>query len=129
MPRKIGTATVTKSKKVRLPKATTGRSKYRAVKTVVDGIAFPSKKQAKRYVELRDMAHAGVIGDLQMEVPYEVKVNGVKVCEYRADFVYRYDKGLTHYTVVEDVKGFRTPVYKLKKRLVEALYGIKIVEV
>lgn len=107
---------------VKMPKK---RSKYGAVKTTVDGIRFDSKKEAKRYVELMDMQKMGMISDLQLQPSYPIVVNGIEVCEYRADFFFR--RGETEY--VEDTKGFRTPVYKLKKKLVEAMHGIKIFEV
>jgi len=110
-----------KKHRVKMPKK---RSKYGAVKVTVDGIRFDSKKEASRYVELMAMQNAGMISDLQVQPEYPIFVNGIKVCDYRADFFFR--RGVTEY--VEDTKGFRTPVYKLKKRLVEAMYGIKICE-
>ncbi|HEY1186935.1 MAG TPA: DUF1064 domain-containing protein [Gemmata sp.] len=102
-------------------------TKYSSVKVEVDGIKFASKKEARRYAELKLLVSAGAIRDLQLQVTYRCEVNGVKVCDYRADFVYvRVRDGAE---VVEDVKGFRTDVYKLKKRLMAACNGIEIKEV
>ena len=100
-------------------------NKYRARKTEVDGIVFDSAKEARRYGQLKLMLKAGVIAELERQRPYELTVNGVKVATYRADFVYR-ENGAP---VVEDVKGFRTPEYKLKAKLMRAVHGITIKEV
>lgn len=102
------------------------RTKYAAVKTVVDGITFASKKEAKRYQELKMRESVCLIRDLKLQPKFPIIVKGKKVCDYFADFGYwDVDKGDF---VVEDVKGMKTPVYRLKKKLVEALYGIKITE-
>ena len=114
-------------------------SKYRAVRTTVDGIAFASKKEAKRYAELRLMEKAGEIRDLTRQQSFAIEVNGQKVCGYTADFSYREKQQIagappsgfqgTYWPlVVEDTKGFKTPVYRLKKKLMKAVYGIEIRE-
>lgn len=100
-------------------------SKYHAIRTRVDGINFASKREAKRYGELKLMQKAGKITHLLTQVPFVVFLNGIKICTYKADFVY-YEGALRK---VEDSKGFRTPVYALKKKMVEAQYGIRIEEV
>lgn len=107
------------------------RSKYAAVKTVVDGIKFDSKKEAKRYIELKLMERAGVISDLMLQVPFtlfEKNEFGRKI-KYIADFTYweiRSD-GKKEY-VVEDCKGYKTDVYRLKKRIMAEVHGIQIRE-
>lgn len=112
-----------------------GRSKYRAVKTEVDGIMFDSKKEAARYVELKEKLDAGIIQDLKLQPKFDCIVKGTKVCTYRADFEYLLvdevgPQGQISYYVVEDVKGYKTSTYRLKKKLVEALFpGTKINEV
>tara|TARA_R100000781_G_scaffold54064_1_gene35366 strand:+ start:365 stop:676 length:312 start_codon:yes stop_codon:yes gene_type:complete len=99
--------------------------KYRNKKTEVDGIIFDSKAEAKRYTELKLLEKANAISDLRLQPKFDCVINGKKICSYRADFdYYEYDK-----YVCEDVKGFKTPVYRLKKKLVEALHNVKIVEV
>jgi hypothetical protein len=110
--------------------------KYRAKPTVVDGIRFASMKEAGHYQGLKLREKAGEIWDLELQPRYPIEVRGVKVCTYVGDFRYRErgdlvskGDGQAHFLVVDDVKGFKTPVYRLKKKLVEALYGIEIREV
>lgn len=98
--------------------------KYRAIPTEVDGYRFPSKKQAKRYAELKILEKQGLISNLMLEVPYPVAIAGKPICKYVADFVYE-DHGKQ---IVEDTKGYRTREYRLKKKLVEALYNLEIIE-
>lgn len=102
-------------------------SKYKAKRTTVDGISFASRKEAQRYIELKLMERAGSISDLQLQVPYVLlpKTSHGRAVKYIADFVY--NEGGRQ--VVEDVKGYKTDVYKLKKRMMQELLGIEIVEV
>ena len=110
--------------------------KYSNVRTQVDGIAFPSKREAKRYGELKLLERAGRIRNLQMQVKYPLVVNGIKVCTYIADFVYsEMQPGFDGWAndeealkVVEDCKGFRTATYRLKAKLLKACHGITIRE-
>jgi hypothetical protein len=90
----------------------------------VDGIRFDSKKEAARWGELLLMRSAGLIADLERQVRFDLDVNGVRVCRYVADFTYVEGDCV----VVEDCKGFRTPEYKLKRRLLLAIHGIEIRE-
>lgn len=105
-------------------------SKYHARKTTIDGIRFASAKEAKRYVKLRDMERAGEIQGLRLQVPFEIlpsfECEGVKYrgMRYIADFVY-YRNGVR---VVEDVKGAKTPEYRLKKKLMAYMNHINIKE-
>ncbi len=101
-----------------------GVSKYRNEPQVVDGHRFPSKREARRYEALRLLERAGEISDLQLQVTFPLHVNGRKVCSYIADFVYQEDGQ----QVVEDCKGFRTPEYRLKAKLMLAVHGIAIKE-
>jgi hypothetical protein len=107
--------------------------KYGNTKTEVDGIKFDSKKEANRWSELKLLAMAGKIRNLKRQVPIRCEVNGVLVCKYIADFTYdeECNAGFMAYWgfVVEDAKGFKTEVYKLKKKLVEACHGFEIREV
>jgi hypothetical protein len=100
-------------------------SKYGNVQTVVDAMTFDSKAEARRYGELKLLEQAGVIRDLVCQPKYPIVVNGKKICDYIGDFSYLDGKGL----VLEDVKGMKTPAYRLKKKLVLACYGIEITEV
>ena len=102
--------------------------KYNAKKTVLDGITFASKKESKRYQELRLLERAGEIQDLRLQVPYELipKQKGERACTYYADFVYMEDGK----QIVEDVKGYKgNPVWIIKRKLMLFVHGIKIVEV
>ena len=101
-------------------------TKYRAIPTVVDGIRFASKKEANRYRNLCLMHEAMEIEDLELQPSYDIVVGGKKVCRYVADF--RYKDRRTGEIVVEDVKGVKTAVYRLKKKLMKALHGIEITE-
>jgi hypothetical protein len=99
-------------------------NKYNAKKTRVGDLVFDSQKEARRWSELVLLERAGVIRRLERGEDMPVVIGGVKVFSYRPDFVYFEDGA----RIVEDVKGFRTPVYRLKKRILAALYGIEIRE-
>ncbi len=102
-------------------------SKYKNHKVEVDGVTFASKAEASRYASLKLLVRVGGIEGLELQPRFPLVVNGVKVATYVADF--RYRVAATGEVVVEDVKGVRTPVYRLKKKLLEALSGTKITEV
>lgn len=101
-------------------------SKYRNRKTTVCGREFDSKAEALRYIVLTDMAKRLEIFGLECQVPFDLCVNGQKICRYIADFVYTTVDGTR---VVEDVKGVRTRDYILKAKLMQAIHGITIREV
>lgn len=96
------------------------RSKYGARRCVVDGISFHSKAEGKRYAELKMLERSAIISMLTLQPRFELHVKGVKVGSYVADFHY-YDKEKGVW-VVEDKKGFRTPLYKFKLKVFRALY-------
>lgn len=99
-------------------------SKYRNIQTLVFGEVLDSRREASRYLQLRAMQDAGEVKNLRRQVDYPIVVNGVKICKYVADFVYEQNGR----QVVEDSKGYRTREYRLKKKLMKAVYGIEIVE-
>lgn len=109
-------------------------SKYKAIKTEIDGITFASRKEATRYVELKYMERAGLITDLQLQRVFTLigeqrDANGKIIerpCKYIADFAYK-DK--TGKMIVEDTKGMRTKDYVIKRKLMLSIYGIQIQEV
>jgi len=98
-------------------------SKYGSKKTIVNGITFDSKLEAKRYCELKLLAKGGVIKDLQLQPSFELqpsfKKNGktIRAITYKADFSY-YDNEKAK-KVIEDTKGFKTKDYLIKKKLFE----------
>jgi len=115
------------------PKAKQQR-KYANQPTVVDGIRFDSKAEAKRWCELQMLIKAGRVHDLQRQVRYVLipktaRPSGghERECAYLADFVYLDVK--TGRRVVEDVKGAATPEYKLKRKLMLWVHGLEISEV
>jgi hypothetical protein len=103
------------------------KHKFNAKKTEVDGIKFASKKEAKRYSELKLLASQGKITDLKLQPVFELipsfKCDNktIRRIKYIADFYYC-QNGVE---VVEDCKGFRTEVYKIKKKLFLYKYGHK----
>ena len=99
-------------------------NKYKAEPQTVDGKKFASKKEARRYGELKLLMRAGKIAGLRCQVPFNLVVNDVHVCKYVADFVYFEGEK----RIVEDTKGFLTKEYKLKKKLMKAVHGIEIKE-
>lgn len=104
-------------------------SKYRNVRVTVDGHKFASKREAARYRVLRDMEQRGEIYDLKLQVPFVLipKQGRERAVRYVADFVY--DEPPLFRRVVEDVKGFRTPDYVIKRKLMLHVHGIAIREV
>ena len=105
------------------------RSKYHAQPTIVHGFRFASQAEARRYGELLLLGRAGELRNLELQPRFPITSGGAVVAVYVADFRYEEQRfGRTWHDVVEDVKGVQTPVYKLKKRLVEAQYGIQIRE-
>jgi hypothetical protein len=107
--------------------------KFNAQRTEVDGISFASKAEARRYSELLLLAKAGKIECLELQPVFHLSVSrgalvgGEVIGKYVADFrYYDMDSGRD---VVEDVKGFKTELYRWKKKHVEAQYGIEIVEI
>ena len=110
-----------------------GKSKYNNSKVTYQGLTFDSKKEFEYYLILKDKEKRGLVFNIKRQVPLEIQPaftdkTGVKhrAITYKADFVYM-DRvsGKVKYI---DVKGFRTEVYKLKKKLL-AYKGIIIEEV
>ena len=92
------------------------------------GITFDSKWEAERWGELPAMEKAGYIVDQERQVPYDLVVNGQKICKYVADFRYnKVDDYGNLELVVEDAKGVETQEFKLKKKLMKALFNIEII--
>ena len=114
------------------------RLKYRNKPTEVDGIRFASKKEAKRYGELKLLERVGEIVDLELQPEFTFMLPNGKLLragqlgrprKYIADFRYRevMKQGRMD-VVVEDCKGVRTELYKWKRDLMRDLNGIVIRE-
>lgn len=120
---------------MKMTKINQKRNKFNARKTVVDGIVFHSAAEANRYKILKILEKSGHIKELKLQVPYifycisEPSLDCKKMFTYYADFTYCV---ANNSLVIEDVKSKATSkiaVYRLKKKLIEAYYGIKITEV
>lgn len=98
--------------------------KYRAQRAELDGYTFASKREMRRYAELKLLEKAGQISGLRMQPryvliePFEYRGEKVRGMSYVADFEYQ-ENGTT---VVEDAKGFRTDVYAIKLKLFKFKY-------
>lgn len=95
-------------------------SKYHANMEVCQNIKFHSKKEAKYFRELQARVHMKEVKYFLRQVPFHL-IGTL----YRVDFMEVWTNGQIHYV---DVKGFRTPTYKMKRRMVEALYPVTIEE-
>ena len=98
------------------------KHKFRAIPTELDGINFASRKEAKRYIELRLLEKSGELLFFLRQVPFHLPANVKYVCDF---LCFWKDETVT----IEDVKGIKTPLYILKKKQVEATYPVKIMEV
>ena len=115
--------------------------KYHASKVETEEGIFDSKKELKRWQQLKAMEAEGVISDLKRQFPFELiprqpllhqkkdsgkrAVNYEHAVKYVADFVYRQDGEI----IVEDTKGYKTPDYLIKRKLMLWIHGIQIKEV
>lgn len=101
------------------------KSKYSNKKTLYKGHLYDSKKESQRAMELDSLKKRGVIKDWWVQPEFKIIHQGVKICSYFADFAVLYNNGFIEY---EDVKGVKTDIYRLKKKLVQAFHGITIKE-
>lgn len=102
--------------------------KYRNIPTTIDGKLFHSKKEAKRYQELKLLQGAGEISGLNCQPVFVIAHNDTLICKVIPDFSYH--QGGKY--VVEDVKSPITrkeKSYRLKKKLLKAFYDIELVEI
>ena len=96
--------------------------KYRNIKTIVDGIKFDSKREAFYYLYYKKLQDSRVIKNLQLQTKLEFNIDGKRIFTYKPDF--EFDDEYGHHYI--DVKGMETPVFRLKKKLIEAKYKIEI---
>jgi hypothetical protein len=106
-----------------------GQNKYNAKKTEVNGRTFDSAAEAERAVELQWLLELGQITDLRYQVPFELipDQDGERAVFYRADLVYR--RVADDSMVIEDVKGFRTDAFRIKRKLMKFVHNLTIVEI
>ena len=106
-------------------------NKYGNKKVQFDGLTFDSRKEARRYAELKLLLRAGKITDLELQKEFilipklTVKGKTERAVKYKADFVYKENGEM----VVEDVKGLRTKEYIIKRKLMLFVHNIAIKEV
>jgi Protein of unknown function (DUF1064) len=115
--------------------------KYGAIRTVTENGAYDSKHEARRVEVLFEMQAHGLIRNVEVHPTFDLCVNGVAVGKYEADARFTAIQEIELITlggprtfaagekVVVDAKGCKTPVYKLKRKLMLAIHGIEIIEV
>lgn len=114
-------------KKLDLPKSESKIGKYKNIRITYDGILWDSKKECERYKVLVLLQEYNQIQDLKWGVPFDLLVNGIKVAWYKADFTYMKNGVL----IIEDTKSpvtRKNRIYRLKKKMIKAQYGIDILE-
>jgi hypothetical protein len=110
-----------------------------AAERTVDGFVFDSKSEAKRWAELRLLERAGGIMNLTRQVAFPLMIDNrpVKIrsagfpngrpCVYTADFVYTVRRAEDEYAeIVEEHKGHDDSASRLRRAVVEAIYGVEI---
>ncbi len=104
-----------------------GVNKFNAEKKDVNGRRFHSKVEGDRAIELQWLQQMCKITELKYQVPFELipKQQGESAVFYYADFTYKDENG--NFTV-EDVKGHRTAEYRIKRKLLLQVHGIRILE-
>lgn len=108
------------------------KSKYNNKKITIDGIKFDSIKEGKRYQQLKQLEKDGKIKDLRLQVKFELQppinlgYKKIRAINYVADFTYRDNM---ENLIVEDVKGMKTSIYKMKAKMFAYKYGFEISEV
>jgi hypothetical protein len=100
-------------------------TKYKSIKTTVDGITFASKREAHYYLLYKRLADLGTIKDLKLQPKFPFIYNGKKMFTYIADFSY-VDGAGTHIIDVKSPVTAKNPVFRLKQKLIESYYNIKI---
>lgn len=102
------------------------KHKYKAKSATIDGIRFQSTKEGARYQDLKLMEKAGHITNLELQPKFRLQDGfsymgtRIRPIVYIADFRYKNSDGMM---VVEDVKGFKTPEYKIKRKLFLKKFG------
>lgn len=102
--------------------------KYRAEATVLDGIRFDSKAEAEDWGRLRLAERAGRVRNLRRQVPYDLLVSETRIGRIVLDFVFEEERDGRWVTIYADRKGFRTPMFKWKRKHFEAQYGVALEE-
>lgn len=99
--------------------------KYRNKIVTVDGRKFQSKKEGLHYLYLKELQEKGTIKNLQCQTKLDFKIDGKHIFNYLADFSYEDEFGM-HYIDVKSEATAKLPLFKLKKKLIEAQHHIEI---
>lgn len=110
------------------------KNKFNAKKVIIDGFIFDSQKEGRRYNVLKQLKKGSLAVDrvvrIELQPRYDIVVNEKKIGFYKADFRVTYSDGSIE---IEDVKGLKKgsayQLFRLKKKLVEAIYNIQIIEI
>jgi len=102
------------------------QSKYHAIRTQnADGTWSDSLREARFDAQIMLLQHDPKTARVVRKEKFPIVVNGEKICTFVSDW---FVEKKTGEKIVYDAKGVKTPIYKLKKKLVKALYGLDIVE-
>lgn len=101
-------------------------NKYGAIKTEVDGYMFDSKHESTVWLKLRRMEEAGLIKNLVRQTSLDFCINDKKMFTYKPDMEYDDADGVHHYIDAKSSATAKNPVFRLKKKIIEAHYGITI---
>lgn len=101
------------------------RGKYNNKRTVYGGLVYDSKLEAGRAYELDMLKRAGEVIKWDRQIKFPIVINGIKICDYIADFKVWWKNGNV---AIEDTKGVKTDVFRLKQKLILACYGIEIID-
>ena len=113
--------TIDEFKDIKKPK----KSKYKSVKCEHFGVKFDSKRERDQYIKYIHQQSIGEILSIKLQPRFDIIINGKFCGFYKADF----EIELPNKSIqIIDVKGMKTIVYKLKKKIIEAMYNIKIIE-
>lgn len=99
-------------------------NKYKAQRTLLDGICFDSQAEANYYAALKLRERAGEVTDIELQRWYDLIVNGVLVARYRADFVF-FDRICCSRRIV-DTKGVVTRDFRMKQKLMRACHALEV---
>lgn len=96
--------------------------KFNAKSSIYNGYNYASKKEANYAAELDLRLRAKDIESWERQIPVDIYVNGYKICTSRVDFLIHHKDGSKE---LVEVKGYETPDYRLKKKLIEAVYLVE----
>lgn len=105
------------------------KGKYKSVGKWVDGLYFHSTKESEYYGTLKLRMKNGELKNFRRQVRFKIEINGVKITTYVCDFIEYYWDGTRRVIDVKSDFTRKLEMYRIKKRLMQVLYNIKIIEV